>query len=413
MATINHADLFFQEGNSDKVYHLQLMSYGDGHSVNFQYGRRGGTLNEGTKISGATLQAATKVYNRILNEKLGKGYQEIQASGVDTSFTGPTYAPATVPSRTARPARPPQTPGFSVPQRRVVDWGDEDEVPAINETVAEEAIAREVIFVPQLLNVIEEEDIETYLTDDRFCAQEKKDGRHQPFHKTAGEIMVTNKKGLSIGFPESLKAAIQTEKDLLVDAEIIGDKFYAFDILEANGDDLRGMGYGKRYEVLKTLFSLSAFNHSNIVLVPMAVGTKAKRAMYNRLKREGREGMVFKLLDAPYSPGKAHAAMWKCKFYAELSARVCEGREGKRSVGVELLQTGNRADLEGLWKFMGNVTIPPNKDVPTVGSVVEIRYLYVDGPNGSLYQPFYKELRDDVDPGECLMTQVKYKPQEE
>ena len=37
--------------------------------------------------------------------------------------------------------------------------------------------------------------------------------------------------------------------------------------------------------------------------------------------------------------------------------------------------------------------------------------LYVDGPNGNLYQPFYKEPRDDVDANECTVSQIKYKPE--
>jgi bifunctional non-homologous end joining protein LigD len=402
MATIQHADLFFQEGSSNKVYHLQLMSYGDGHAVNFQYGRRGGSLNEGTKISGATLQSATKVYNNILNQKLAKGYDISSTSGVDTRYTGPTYATATVPQtrQTDRPARP--SSGFSTLQRRVVDWNDE----VSNEPSVEMSpTTRDVIFVPQLLNVIEEEDIETYLNDDRFYMQEKIDGNHQAFHKTAGEVMVTNKKGLSIGFPESLKSAIQTEKDLLVDAEIIGDKFYAFDILEANGDDLRNLGYGKRYEVLKTLFSLSAFNASNIVLVPLAVGTRAKKALYKRLKEWGREGVVFKRLDAPYRPGKAHEDMWKFKFYSDVSCRVKAGREGKRSIGLELLKNGK-------WESVGNVTIgSPKIPLPTPGQIVDVKYLYAY-KGGSLYQPVFKGVRNDVDENECIIAQLKYKPEE-
>jgi bifunctional non-homologous end joining protein LigD len=395
MNTIQHADLFFCEGNSDKEYHLQLVQSGEDYSVTFQYGRRGSALNDGTKIFGATLPAAQKVYNKVLGEKLGKGYQE--QSGV----SAPRMAPAAAPQRTAVPT-------MGVVSKRKINWNPREQIieSEAKPEVSLEPTQDDIIFIPQLLNVIEESEIETYLRDDRYVGQEKKDGRHQPFHKKAGEVIVTNKKGKSIGFPESLKTAIKTDGDLLVDAEIIGDVFHAFDLLEANGKDLRGLGYLARYNYLKEmLFATDTFS-SQVRLVPLAVGYKAKKALYTRLKAEKREGMVFKLFDAPYTPGKAHTAMFKCKFYAELSARVCKGREGKRSVGVELLDGS-------VWKFMGNVTIPPNKDVPAVGSVIEIRYLYVDGPDGSLYQPFYKEPRDDVDPEECLMSQVKYKPKED
>ena len=146
----------------------------------------------------------------------------------------------------------------------------------------------------------------------------------------------------------------------------------------------------------------------NVILVPLARGYAAKKAMYDKLQAEKREGITFKLLDAAFSPGRpaSGGSMLKCKFYAELSARVCQGRDGKRSISLELL------DSNGKWIHMGNCTIPPNKNVPAINQVVEIRYLYAL-KGGSLYQPTYKEVRDDVNPEECLMTQVKHKPEEE
>jgi bifunctional non-homologous end joining protein LigD len=60
---------------------------------------------------------------------------------------------------------------------------------------------------------------------------------------------------------------------------------------------------------------------------------------------------------------------------------------------------------------VGNVTIPPNKDVPAVGSVIEVRYLYAY-EGGSLYQPTYKGVRDDVDTEECRMNQLIYKKEQ-
>jgi bifunctional non-homologous end joining protein LigD len=407
MSIIQHADLFFQEGNSDKEYHLQLIETPrilSGYSVTFQYGRRGSALNDGSKITGVPFEAAQKVYNKVLNEKLGKGYQLSSSPSIPVRPPQRSLPNLEDIRTTTTPVTTQAAPSSftSIPPRKINWMGNQGDTPEVSLETQRDG----VIFIPQLLNVIEEEDIETYLRDDRYGAQEKKDGRHQPFHKKAGEVFVTNKKGKAIGFPEALKNAILTSQDLLVDAEIIGDTFHAFDLLEVCGVDQRGLGYQQRYEALKSLFSIGTFDSQHIRLVPLAVGYQAKKALYDKLKKEKREGMVFKLLDAPYTPGKAHTAMWKVKFYAELSARVCTGREGKRSVGVELLDGS-------VWKFMGNVTIPPNKEVPSINQVIEVRYLYVDGPGGSLYQPFYKEPRDDVDPVECLMSQVKYKPKED
>jgi len=57
----------------------------------------------------------------------------------------------------------------------------------------------------------------------------------------------------------------------------------------------------------------------------------------------------------------------------------------------------------------GNVTIPANHDIPKVGAVVEVRYLYTHRESHALYQPVYLGMRDDVEPGECLASQIKYK----
>lgn len=69
------ADLFFQEGTSNKEYHLQLEESGSGYVVNFQYGRVGNALQSGTKTATpVTLPEAEKIYDKLLKEKLGKGY---------------------------------------------------------------------------------------------------------------------------------------------------------------------------------------------------------------------------------------------------------------------------------------------------------------------------------------------------
>jgi bifunctional non-homologous end joining protein LigD len=39
-------------------------------------------------------------------------------------------------------------------------------------------------------------------------------------------------------------------------------------------------------------------------------------------------------------------------------------------------------------------------------------YLYVQGKDGHLYQPVYLGVRDDIDEGECVISQLKYKSEE-
>lgn len=73
---VDSADLYFQEGNSDKVYHARLETDGAGYSVFFSYGRRGGNMTEGYKVQDAPEAVARKEYDKLVASKVKKGYQQ-------------------------------------------------------------------------------------------------------------------------------------------------------------------------------------------------------------------------------------------------------------------------------------------------------------------------------------------------
>ena len=130
-----------------------------------------------------------------------------------------------------------------------------------------------------------------------------------------------------------------------------------------------------------------------------AATAASKRAMFEYCKSAGKEGITFKMRDAPYLAGRDGRAI-KVKFWDSLSAIVAKQND-KRSVGLILLDNGNPINV-------GDVTIPPNYPVPPVGAVVEVRYLYAY-PQGSLYQPGYLGERTDITPDECVASQRKFK----
>src|SRR5258705_3618152 len=74
------AELYFRQGSSDKVYHLQLENEDDKWSVEAQWGRRGSALQSDVKANGVPYEEAKRMYDRILREKTGKGYQIAQAT---------------------------------------------------------------------------------------------------------------------------------------------------------------------------------------------------------------------------------------------------------------------------------------------------------------------------------------------
>jgi hypothetical protein len=76
MKLVRQAKLFFREGNSDKVYEIDLCDIGnDRYVVNFRYGKRGAVLKEGTKTEiGVDKFRAETIFDNLQQEKTGKGY---------------------------------------------------------------------------------------------------------------------------------------------------------------------------------------------------------------------------------------------------------------------------------------------------------------------------------------------------
>lgn len=76
MKLVRQSKLFFKEGNSDKVYEVDLCEIGGNYVVNFRFGRAGTALKEGTKTtSPIALSEAEKIFNKLVDEKTKKGYQ--------------------------------------------------------------------------------------------------------------------------------------------------------------------------------------------------------------------------------------------------------------------------------------------------------------------------------------------------
>ena len=48
-------------------------------------------------------------------------------------------------------------------------------------------------------------------------------------------------------------------------------------------------------------------------------------------------------------------------------------------------------------QFAGNVAIPVNKDIPSIGHFIEVEYLYAFPNGGALFQPVYLGPRADKD----------------
>ena len=76
MSKIRSNSLYCTEGSANKEYHLELLEAADGgFIVNFRNGARGSAMKVKTKTdSPVPLNIATAIYDKVLKEKLGKGY---------------------------------------------------------------------------------------------------------------------------------------------------------------------------------------------------------------------------------------------------------------------------------------------------------------------------------------------------
>ena len=364
------------EGGSDKEYRVTVSEDGGGYSVQAESRRRGdGWNDQGFKLQGGTLESATKKATATIKRKTAKGYKVIS---IFDRASGETTAVA------------PVAPG--APAGEDTDTG----------------------YRPQLLNIIEESEAEAKLSDDRYVMQQKHDGRrHAVRQDSASTLLGINKLGRAVPVDSKVEAALATlfkhTGGYHVDGEKVGT-YFLFDLLqdgptEAAGD-IRKKGYIHRMNRLEQIAAEhpEAFKDGSIRVTETWIGTEAKTKAYAALKAAKAEGVVFKLRNAPYTAGRPNSGgdHLKFKFYAEASF-IVKKVNTQRSVELGLITP------EGIVQGMGNCTIPANQSIPEAGSIIEVRYLYAFPNGGKVYQPTFKELRNDILAGECLTTQLKFK----
>ena len=368
------------DGGSDKLYRVTLTEEADGlHSVRAEACRRGDAYKDmGFKAQGATLEAATKMALATLKGKIKGGYKVIETFDRDNSGAeGVTAAAVAVAAAV-----------------EVSDSGHR----------------------PQLLNIVDEATADALINDTRSIMQEKHDGRrHAVRFDTETPLTGINKLGRTVPvdprIAEALGKLFAKAGGYLVDGELVGDTLHIFDLLQAGPTaaegDIRHMGYMDRMGRLQRIAGLcpEAFEDGSIKVVATFVGREAKRAAFADFKAANAEGVVFKVLDSVYEAGRPNSNGPHIKFkFTETASFLVKGVNAKRSIELGLF------DEDGSLRSMGNCTLPANHSIPRVGQVCEVRYLYAY-PGGSVFQPTYLGLRDDIADDECSLAKqhIKYK----
>ena len=340
--------LLSTKDGADKEYRVQLEAKEGGFIVTGFNGRRGGPLKAQPKIaSPVPYVEAKKAYDALVKSKLKGGYNPADA--------GADYV---VPADIGTPT------GIKL----------------------------------HLLTQVPESDVERYINDDRYLAQEKYDGERRPVARR-DTVIGSNKNGFLTTLPASLVDILSSlPQETEIDSEQVGEVLYVFDVLKIAGECQRDVACLERKRKVDVLVNRLG-NPANIVSIETAVGTEAKRALYARLRAQRKEGIVFKCIDASYGEGKNDDQI-KVKFVESATLQVASIHPTKRSVTVQAFD-----DL-GVPVQLGSVTIPANYAIPALNALVEVEYLYCVK---SLVQAVYRGERTDQTLDSCSTRQLKYR----
>lgn len=344
--------LYYREGSSDKVYSVNVASSGTGYVVNYRYGRRGAALTDGTKTSTpVSLERATLIYQKLIGEKTAKGYS--------TGENGTPYQDSNLEPR---------------------DTG----------------------LRPMLLNAIDPEEAQRLIGSNDWGMQEKLDGKRVMIRRHAAKeeyklgrtVTASNRRGLEIALPLPLVDSMSQLESCILDGELIGETFHAFDLLERSGHDITSFGYASRHAWLVEFLCDSEVSVAALFDTP-----HSKAQALEAFKAAHAEGVVFKHLSAPYTAHRPSSGGMGLKYkFTESASVIVTNINPQRSVAVGLVDGTP----------LGNVSIPANSEIPTIGSVIEVRYLYCYR-QGSLFQPVFVGERTDVTSDECVVGQLKFK----
>jgi bifunctional non-homologous end joining protein LigD len=374
MKLVRTIALFFQEGTSDKVYNASIYDEGGGaFTVEVEWGRRGASLNKGKKAVKVSRAAADKAMDRLVREKMNKGYEEI--------------------SNDKKPAAVAPPEGEGSGSRAT-------------------GVRKRVGVGAQLLNAIDVDAALSLLDDAHHIAQQKLDGARVLVHvrKNGEKSLATNRSGQATSIAEAiLEGLSDLPHGTIVDGEVVttggATTYILFDVLQIGDEDVRALGYLARWERLDE--DLEPGLSGPIRVIECARTPKEKRSLHDRLAAARAEGVVFKRKDAPYTSGRpaSGGTQLKHKFVKSADVVIVENagnayrmqvRDGKKWLDVGKVFSGTTNESRRLM----DARLGDGERL-----VAEVRYLYATDDE-QLFQPVFVRLRDDKDASECLRSQL-------
>lgn len=193
-----------------------------------------------------------------------------------------------------------------------------------------------------------------FLADGDWCAQEKIDCVRCLLISDANGVRAVSRQSKPLKLTAAiLRAASGVSGDFIIDGELVGGRFVAFDVQRLAGRDVAPLPMIERFAMLARL----PFER-----VRCAIGEDDKRQLLETVRAESGEGVVFKFLHEPYVDGRTPAAV-KFKFLQREVFVVADVDIGTGTVA--LLASG---------RDCRRCSFPLNAPWPSVGDLVEVRF---------------------------------------
>lgn len=259
---------------------------------------------------------------------------------------------------------------------------------------------------PQLASPITLNTVGRYIVDEAYLAEQKLDGHRVMVIGPGGDAPAAiTRNGTT--YTRALPTAVRTWRapvnldtsGFVLDGELVGDTYWVFDFLLANGD-LNNTPLADRRVILEQFLGMCP--GAPFRLIPQARTTVEKDQLMQRAVAENLEGLIFKRTDSVYLSGGRSPYCLKAKFVVTADVFVMDVRDdGKESARLGIVRDGQCVEI-GRCSLIG-------KPAVKVGDVVEVRYLYANSRTAPrLYQPTLLRVRTDKAMHECDGIDLKF-----
>jgi ATP-dependent DNA ligase len=229
------------------------------------------------------------------------------------------------------------------------------------------------------------------LVDPSLGMQQKFDGVYLSLITYDNKLYAHNKKGEVRDVPKFLQETFRNLKGYWqFRGELMGSKYYMFDILKADGKDLEMLTYAQRHFVLERMFQN---NIPGCELVPLIKDRDNKEKYFEIFESSRVEGVVFR--DILHHEDDA---VYKYKFRKSVDCVIMDTIQSPSSyvLGVHD-ESGKLTECGKLSSF--------NLKGGKIGDVVEVSCLYVTLSN-KLFQPGTARIRTDKSAEDCTIDQL-------